>query len=152
MTRLRPPFSYRDDPRVPAFADDHPIIIYDGNCRLCSGFVRFTLRHDPRGEFRFIAAQSLLGQALYRHYELDPADYETNILLEHGRPWLKSEGSIRMFQRLGMPWSLIAIGRLLPLGVRDRLYETVARNRLRWFGVRKACFLLEPGQEDRFLG
>jgi predicted DCC family thiol-disulfide oxidoreductase YuxK len=151
MRRLSQQFSYRDDPLVPAFADDHPILIYDGNCRMCSGFVRFALRHDRHGQLRFIAAQSALGQALYRHYELDPVEYETNILLEDGRPWLKSEGSIRIFQRLGLPWSLMAIGRLLPLAVRDRLYETVARNRLRWFGVRKTCFLLEPGQEERFL-
>jgi len=152
MSCLRRQFSYRNDPLVPVFADDHPILIYDGNCRMCSGFVRFVLRHDRYGRFRFIAAQSALGQSLYRHYELDPVEYETNILLEDGWPWLKSEGSIRIFHRLGLPWSLIAIGRLLPLAIRDHLYEIVARNRLRWFGVRKACFLLEPGQEERFLG
>jgi predicted DCC family thiol-disulfide oxidoreductase YuxK len=151
MSRSLQPFSYRDDSHVPFFDDARPIMVYDGNCRLCSGFVRFCLRHDRQARLRFIAAQSALGQSLYRHYQLDPVDYKTNILLEHGRPWLKSEGSIRIFQYLGLPWSLVAIGRVLPLPVRDRLYETIARNRVRWFGARKVCFLLEPGQEDRFL-
>jgi hypothetical protein len=58
------PFSYRDNPAVPVFPDDHPIIIYDGKCRMCSGFVRFILRHDKRDCFRFIAVQSPLGTAL----------------------------------------------------------------------------------------
>jgi predicted DCC family thiol-disulfide oxidoreductase YuxK len=145
------PFSYRTDPAVRAFPDDCPIIIYDGKCRLCSGFVQFVLRHDRRDCFRFIAAQSPLGTALYRHFGLDHVNYETNILLEQGRPWLKSEGSIRMFERLGLPWSLLAIGRLLPLQLRDRLYETIARNRLRWFGVRQTCFLPDDGRADKFL-
>jgi predicted DCC family thiol-disulfide oxidoreductase YuxK len=148
----RDPYSYRSDPAVAAFPDDRPIIIYDGKCRMCSGFVRFILKHDTRNCFCFIAAQSQLGAALYRHYGLDAVNYETNILLENGRPWLKSEGSIRMFQHLGLPWSLLAVGRLLPRVIRDRLYELIARNRLRWFGVRQACYLLEPGQESRFLG
>jgi predicted DCC family thiol-disulfide oxidoreductase YuxK len=152
MIRVTEPFSYRGDSAVPTFPDDHPIIIYDGKCRLCSGFVRFVLRHDSSDCFRFIAAQSPLGTALYRHYDLDQVDYETNILLEQGRPWFKSEGSIRMFERLGFPWSLLAIGRLLPLAIRDRLYDTVARNRLRWFGVHETCFLLDLNEADKFLG
>jgi predicted DCC family thiol-disulfide oxidoreductase YuxK len=152
MTRLPKAFSYRDDASVAAFPDDRPILIYDGKCRLCSGFVRFVLRHDLRDRFRFIAAQSALGAALYRHYDLDSGDYETNILLEAGRPWFKSESSIRVFEQLGLPWSLAALGRIVPLAVRDRLYEIIARNRLRWFGVRTLCFLLDPGQEHKFLG
>jgi predicted DCC family thiol-disulfide oxidoreductase YuxK len=146
------PFSYRGDPSVPAFPDDRPILIYDGKCRLCSGFVRFVLLRDRRDVFRFIAAQAPLGAALYRHYDLDSVDYETNILLDEGRPWFKSESSIRVFERLGLPWSLMAAGRILPLATRDRLYEVIARNRLRWFGARNACFLLDPGQEKKFLG
>jgi predicted DCC family thiol-disulfide oxidoreductase YuxK len=116
---------------------------------LCVCSIRAAAR--PRQPI-FIAAQSALGAALYQHYDLDSVNYETNILLEQGRPWLKSESSIRILERLGLPWSLVAAGRILPLTLRDRLYELIARNRLRWFGVRNVCFLLDPGQEHKFLG
>lgn len=152
MNSITKPFSYRDDPSVPKFPDDRPIIIYDGNCRLCSRGVRFVLRHDRHDRFRFIAAQSPLGAALYRHYGLDPVNYETNIMLDEGSSWFRSECSIRMFQGLGFPWSLLVIARLLPLWLRDCVYNTLARNRLRWFGVRKACFLRDPDQAGKFLG
>ena len=73
-----PPHSYRHDPSVSPFADDKPIIIFDGYCALCSGWASFVLRHDHTGAHRLLSAQSPLGRALYVHYGLDPQDYETN--------------------------------------------------------------------------
>lgn len=147
----REPFSYRTDPAVPPFPDDQPIVIFDGKCVLCSGFARLILRADRARRFRLLAAQAPIGTALYRHYGLDPVDFETNILLENGRAWFKSEASIRIFERLALPWPLMAIGRLLPLPIRDRLYEIIARNRLRWFGARATCYLPNPVDADRFV-
>jgi predicted DCC family thiol-disulfide oxidoreductase YuxK len=148
----REAFSYRLDPTVPSFPDDRPILIFDGKCVLCSSFAQFILDKDARRQFRLMAAQTPLGNALYRHYRLDPTDYQTNILIEDGRAWLKSEGSIRIFERLGFPWSMVSsIARLLPRAARDWLYEIVARNRLRWFGVHETCFLPRAADTDRFL-
>ena len=144
-------FSYRHDPSVPPFPDDRPIFIFDGHCVLCSSFARFILRHDRRHLFRLMAAQTPLGAALYRHCGLDPVDYKTNILIEDGRIWLKSESSIRVFERLGFPWSLATVARIVPMPLLDRLYAIVARNRLRWFGRRSACYLPDPSDADRFI-
>jgi predicted DCC family thiol-disulfide oxidoreductase YuxK len=148
----RVPFSFRDDPAVPAFPDDRPIIIFDGKCALCSGFARFILWADRKRRFRFLAAQTPIGVALYRHYGLDPVNYTTNILLADGRVWFKSAASLRIFQLLGVPWMLLSVGWLLPRRLRDGLYDIVARNRLRWFGVRETCYLPDRAQADRFLG
>lgn len=148
----REPYSWRDDATVPPFPDDRPILIFDGHCVLCSSFAQFILRHDRRRRFRLLAAQTPLGVALYRHFGLDPVDYDTNILIEEGRAWQKSESSIRVFERLGFPWSLMTASRVLPRPVRDRLYGTIARNRLRWFGTRATCYLPDPSEADRFLG
>jgi predicted DCC family thiol-disulfide oxidoreductase YuxK len=148
---MRPPYSYRHDAAVPDFPDDKPIIIFDGCCALCSGWAAFVLRHDPAGKYRLLSAQSALGRALYVHYGLDPENYETNILLADGVAWFKSEGSIRMAEGLGFPWRLAAVFRVLPMAWRDRLYETVARNRLRWFGKRATCYLPDPKYAGRFL-
>jgi predicted DCC family thiol-disulfide oxidoreductase YuxK len=144
-------FSYREDSSVPHFPDDRPIIIFDGHCILCSRFARFILRHDRRAVLRLMAAQTPLGQAIYRHYNLDPVNYESNILLENGHAWFKSAGTIRMFAHLGFPWSLVKVLRLVPRGMLDRLYEVIARNRLRWFGSQSICFVADPAHRDRFL-
>jgi predicted DCC family thiol-disulfide oxidoreductase YuxK len=147
----RSPYSYRSDGAVPSFSDDHPIIVFDGYCALCSGWAQLVLRHDSAENFRLLPAQSPLGRALYVHYGLHPEDYETNILIENGVAWFKSEGSIRMAEGLGVPWSLAAAFRILPVGWRDRLYEFIARNRLRFFGKRESCYMPDVQHRHRFL-
>jgi predicted DCC family thiol-disulfide oxidoreductase YuxK len=145
-------YSYREDPAVPDFPDDRPIVIFDGHCVLCSGFARFFLKHDKRATFRLMAGQSPLGQAIYRHLGLDPTNFETNILLYQGRAWYKSHGTIKIFQLLGFPWSASILLKAIPRPLLDSLYSLVARNRLKWFGRRDQCFLPDPAQRDRFLG
>jgi predicted DCC family thiol-disulfide oxidoreductase YuxK len=39
----------------------------------------------------------------------------------------------------------------MPAAFRDRLYQIVARNRLRWFSRRDQCLISAPRYEDRFL-
>lgn len=145
-------YSYRQDRAVPAFADDKPLIVFDGECVFCSAWVQFALKHDKAERYRFLAAQTPLGEALYRHYGLDERDYETNILVENGRAFFKSDGSIRMVAGLGAPWSAVRVFRLLPRKLADRLYEFVARNRLRIAGRRATCYVPTPEQRGRFLG
>ncbi|MGZ2430449.1 thiol-disulfide oxidoreductase DCC family protein [Rhizobium redzepovicii] len=148
MTRAA--YSYRSDADVPDFADDQPLIVFDGECVFCSGWVKFALKHDRQRRYRFLAAQTPLGAALYRHYGLNERDYETNILIEHGRAFFKSDGSIRMVAGLGFPYSLVRIFRLLPRRVADALYEFIARNRLKIAG-RQSCMVPTAEQRSRFI-
>ena len=146
------PYSYRGDPAVPAFADDRPIIVFDGHCVFCSTWARIVLRFDRRGLFRLLPAQTALGMALYRHYGLDPENYETNILIENGVARFKADGSIRMAQLLGFPWSLALVFRALSLPVANWLYGLVARNRFRIFGRSDVCYIPDAAYADRVLG
>ena len=109
------------------------------------------MKHDRQQRFRLLPAQTDLGRAVYIHYGLDPQDYETNILIADGLAWFKSEGSIRMAEQLGFPWSMAKIFRVMPARLRDSLYQCVARNRLRVFGRRGVCYRGEAGYEERFL-
>jgi predicted DCC family thiol-disulfide oxidoreductase YuxK len=148
----RLPYEYRTDPAVPRFADDHAIIVFDGRCVLCSSFAQFILKEDRHARFRLLAAQSDLGSALYRHFGLDPVNYDTYVLLQDGKAFFRSEASMRILEGLGGAWSLLAkTARLVPAPLRDSFYNVIARNRLRWFGTRAQCFMPGPSQADRFL-
>lgn len=148
---LMTPYSYRADPAVPQFPDDKPIIVFDGECVFCSGWVKFALKADTRRRYRFMTAQCELGAALYRHYGLDARDYETNILIEDGVAHFRSRGSIKMVAGLGFPWSLAKALSVIPTSIADRLYEFVARNRFRIAGRKSYCYLPSPQDRARFI-
>jgi predicted DCC family thiol-disulfide oxidoreductase YuxK len=145
------PYSYRDDPSVPRFPDDKGLIVFDGVCVLCTGFARFVLTRDRDFAFRLTTAQSPLGQALFRHYGLDTETYETNLVVIDGRAHAKLETVVAVAQRLGGPWRLLWILRLLPRPMANWLYDGVAQNRYRLFGRTDTCMLPPPEWRARFL-
>lgn len=143
--------SYRSDPGVPDFPDDKPLLFFDGTCVLCSSFAQYVIRSDPHKRIRLCTAQSALGQALYRHYGLDPTDFETNLLVAAGRPFCKSEAFIETMTILGGWRSAARLLRLCPLRLRDMVYDPIAANRYRLFGQRLGCYVPGPAEKDRFL-
>ena len=145
------PYSYRSDTQVPPFPDDKPIIVFDGHCVLCSGWANFVLRNDKNKTYRLLAAQSPIGQALYRHYGLGGDDYQSNLLIQDGTVFIKFDGTMRMFRGLGWPWRAVALLSTLPPAWCDWLYDGLARNRLRWFGRQDSCYLPAPEDRDRFI-
>tara|TARA_R110002051_G_scaffold150131_1_gene222722 strand:+ start:17 stop:469 length:453 start_codon:yes stop_codon:yes gene_type:complete len=148
----RPAFSYRSDPAVPAFADDRPVVVYDGDCPICSRSARLILRHDRRARFRLMAAGSVPGRALYAHYGLNLDDRPTMILLQDGRAWLRSEAVLRIAAGLGGAFGLLTVFRLAPAGLRDRVYDVVARNRMR-VGLGGGVSVVSPAvSPDRIVG
>ena len=67
------------------------------------------------------------------------------------RVFIRSEAVLRLGHYLGFPWRAVALARVMPRGLRDRLYDWVARRRRSWFQNAPACV---PGaeQRDRMLG
>jgi predicted DCC family thiol-disulfide oxidoreductase YuxK len=146
-----PPYSYRSDPAVPAFADDKALVVFDGVCVLCSGFARFILKRDRGFAFRLTTAQSPLGQALFRHYGLDTETLETNLVLIDGRACAKLDTVAAVGECLGGVWGLLSGLRAIPRPIGDWLYDRVARNRYRLFGRHDRCMIPEPQWRERFI-
>ncbi len=131
--------------------DSAPVIVFDGVCTLCSRWVRFLLRFDRRGRYRFAAMQGAHGRRLLATHGLDPDDPLSFLLVEQGRAHTDTDAIVRVLTGLGGVWRLAALARLLPRALRDRAYRWLARNRYRWFGRHDACYLPTPAQAARFL-
>jgi predicted DCC family thiol-disulfide oxidoreductase YuxK len=141
----RAPFSYRDDPAVPAFDDRGPVAFMDGECALCTTGARLVARLDRKGEFRICPTQTALGRAVLAHYHLDPDDPASWLYLVDGAAYGSLDGIIRAGRRLGGVGHLLVALRLLPPPLQNWLYARVARNRIRWFG--RATMCERPGPE-----
>jgi predicted DCC family thiol-disulfide oxidoreductase YuxK len=147
----RAPYSYRADPSVPPFPDDGALLVFDGVCVLCSGSAKFILKRDSARRFRFATAQSLLGQALFRHYGLDAQTFETNLVLFEGRAHGKLDTVILAGALLGGVWRALTLLRALPRPLGDWLYDRVAQNRYRLFGRTDTCMMPPPEWRERFI-
>lgn len=128
-----------------------PLIVFDGDCVMCSAQAQFVLRYDRAGHFRLTTAQGPLGQELYRRLGLPTGDFETMLLVKNGRVLSHSDAAIGIAAGLGWPWRAGLIAKLIPRVLRDKLYRLVARNRYRWFGKRETCWRPTPDVADRIL-
>lgn len=144
------PYSYRDNPDVPAFDDSRPLFIFDHVCVLCSGGVSFIMKHDTAGKIAFTSAQGPLGDALARHFGIDWDD--SYIFVHNGRAHIRSDGYFEVARALGGWWRAALVFRIIPRALRDFVYDMIARNRYRWFGkTAQACQLLTPEQRRRLI-
>lgn len=127
------------------------LVLFDGVCNFCNGWVRFLIRHDPAKRFRFAPLQSAAGQAALRRLGL-PADALTTIVVIEGeRAYTKSSAALALARRLGGLWPLVGMFRLVPAPLRDAVYDVIARYRYRWFGRQAECLVPTPDVRDRFL-
>lgn len=131
--------------------DDAPIVLFDGVCNLCAGFVQFIVPRDPNGEFHFASLQSEVGQQLLADHGLADHDLDSIVLLEGDDAYVKSAAVIRIADLLGGVYTLARPLGYLPRRLRDRGYDVVAANRYRIFGKKEQCMLPTGDVRARFL-
>jgi len=126
------------------------IVVFDGVCNFCLRSVRFILEHDVHGRLRFAPLQSSIGRQLLERNGIDPSDAQTFLLVDGNDVYVRSDAALEIARDLGT-WRWLRIFRVLPRGLRDRMYAVLAKNRYRWFGRRDACFVPTPEQRARFI-
>ena len=141
-----------DDPPASVDVDthDHPVILFDGVCNLCNGAVRFVVRFDAAGTFRFAPLQSAAGRALLDRHGLGEEAFDSVVLIENGIAYRKSDAALRIARRLDGPWPLAYPLAVLPRRVRDAAYDAVADRRYRLFGRSDECRIPPPELRERF--
>ncbi|HEV2984313.1 MAG TPA: thiol-disulfide oxidoreductase DCC family protein [Vicinamibacterales bacterium] len=125
------------------------VLLFDGVCTLCNGFVQFVIQRDPAGRFQFATLQS---DAARRLLQAAPQPLpDTLVLVENGRVFLRSTAALRVARGLKFPWPLAFVLVVVPRPLRDWVYDILARNRYRWFGRRDVCMVPTPELRARFL-
>ncbi len=131
------------------------LVLFDGVCGLCDRTVRFLLRRDRHARLRFAPLQGETAARLLR--ELGIADdLQTLVFVRDAgtpdvRVDVRSTGVLEILRVVGGPWRWLAALRVLPPGLRDSVYDWVARHRYRWFGRFATCPLPPAETRDRFL-
>ncbi len=126
------------------------IILFDGICNLCNGFVNFIIDRDSDAVFRFASLQSDFGQKIVSQNTALLKNTDSVILITNDGLLTKSDAAIEILSQLkGFRWCRIL--KIFPLGLRNYFYDLIARNRYRWFGKRDSCRIPTPDLVSRFL-
>ena len=127
------------------------VVVFDGQCLLCNGWVQFLLRHDRSQRIRFASIQSAVGQQLLARAGLQVEGLQTLLVIDGERSWQHTAAILRVLHALGWPWRLAGVARLIPAPLRDAMYRVIARNRYQWFGKSEQCLMPDPAVAMRFL-
>ena len=127
------------------------IVVFDAQCLLCNGWVRFLLQHDRAGRIRFASMQGVTGRQLLADAGLSVQGLQTLLVVDGARSWQHTAAILRVLHALGWPWRLAWVGWLVPAPLRDALYRWVARNRYRIWGRSESCMLPTPETAAGFL-
>jgi predicted DCC family thiol-disulfide oxidoreductase YuxK len=142
-----PSWVARDDP---AASEE---LFYDGHCGLCQHAVRFVIAEDTGGTaFRFAPLQGETFQRMVTREERKTLPDSVVVMTADGRSLARSEAFLHIFRRLGGFWKVLAIVlSIVPRGLRDFVYDFVARIRFRIFGRREdLCPVMPPELRVRF--
>lgn len=134
------------------FPEGKKIVLFDGVCNLCNGFVQTIIKHDKKDIYRFASLQSDYGQQVQKYLGLNYDHIKSVVLYEPGVAYFhKSEAALRIIRSFGGAYSLIWIFRIFPNFISNAVYDFVALNRYRWFGKKDSCMIPTPELKAKFL-
>lgn len=124
------------------------MLFYDGHCGLCHRAVKFVLKNDKTGKaFRFAPLQGETFSALVPAGARESLPDSIIVRTAHGVLLVRSAAFIHILRRLGGGWRVLAaILAVVPRGLRDAVYDFVARVRYRIFGRRDDLCPIVPAE------
>lgn len=103
------------------------IILFDGNCLICNGFVRWIIKKDKNKIFLFGRLESDFGKKLISDNKLDP-NLDSVLFFNKGKVFIKSTAALNSIALL--PYlSFVKVLFIFPLFLRDWVYDFIAKNR-----------------------
>lgn len=131
--------------------NQQPIILFDGVCNFCNSAVNFTIKRNTKANIMFTPIQSDAGKKLMKQYNLPLNDMQSFIYIENGKAYTRSTAALKVCRHLRGLWPLCYSFIIVPKFIRDGVYNWIAKNRYKWFGLRQECMIPTPEVKTRFL-
>jgi predicted DCC family thiol-disulfide oxidoreductase YuxK len=123
-------------------------LFYDGHCGLCHRAVKFVMKHDRGGRaFRFAPLQGETFLARVAAERRGGLPDSVVVLTRDGELLVRSASFLHILRRLGGGWGVsAAVLSAVPRGLRDFVYDCIARIRYRLFGRRDDLCPIVPAE------
>jgi len=125
---------------LPAKARHRLLLAYDGECLMCSGFIRLLAGEDRERVISLTTLQSEAGDGMRKR--AGEASLGSMVVERDGEVFSKSSAFLILLSALGGHWRALSIlGFAIPKRLRDCAYLFVAKRRYQWFGRKTSCDL-----------
>ena len=115
------------------------ILLFDGVCNLCDSLVGFVIRHDMSKTILFSSLQSDTGKSLLSAYGLPAGYIKSVVYIKENKYFTRSSAVLNILKDIGGGWSLFYGLIIVPVFMRDFLYNVIAGSRYRIFGKKVSC-------------
>lgn len=128
------------------------LILFDGLCNLCNTSVQFIIEKDKNNAFLFAALQSNTGIEIIKTFGINTQNSDSVILYSTGNGVsYKSTAALEIASQLNFLLNLLSFFMIIPPFIRDWIYDYIAKNRYKWYGKKKSCWIPTPELLNKFL-
>ncbi|KAA0210032.1 MAG: thiol-disulfide oxidoreductase DCC family protein [Ignavibacteriaceae bacterium] len=131
--------------------NEKKLILFDGVCNLCNSSVNFIIDRDKKDVFRFASLQSEKGRTVIKQFSLPEGEYDSFLLLEKGKLYMRSTAALRVAKHLSGLWTILYVFIVVPKFIRDFIYNLIAKKRYKWFGKTETCRIPTPELKAKFI-
>jgi len=130
------------------------LVLFDGECAFCTGWVMFLVHRDHHARLRFAPLQGSTARGILARHGFAEPPLRSMILIEDADTATetltrKSEAALRTFAKLGGAWRAARWLQVFPRALRDAVYDFIAARRHRL--SRSTCELPDTRVRARFL-
>jgi predicted DCC family thiol-disulfide oxidoreductase YuxK len=127
------------------------IILFDGDCNLCSRSVQYIIQYDKNDKFRFASLQSNIGKKIINHLGIDNKKVDSIILYQPNKAYYIKAEAIKLIIKNFSSWHSI-LYLFIPSGIfGSTIYNYIAKYRYKWFGKNDVCLLPAKQLKCKFL-
>tara|TARA_R110002050_G_scaffold102774_1_gene211620 strand:+ start:63773 stop:64180 length:408 start_codon:yes stop_codon:yes gene_type:complete len=126
------------------------IILFDGVCGLCNMWVDWVIKKDTHRVFKYSPIQGQFAKQLQLESSLINHP-QSIIYLNKDKTLVKSKAALHIAKELPFPWKLLFIFSIIPVFLRDPIYDYIAKNRYAWFGKSESCRIPTSQEKNLFI-
>jgi len=122
------------------------VVLFDGVCGLCNKSINILIRLDKNNILKYTSLQGEFVKTL----EVEPG-IDSIIFYEDSRLYYRSTAILKILRSLGGIWVFTDIFYLIPVKLRDFIYDIIAKYRYHIFGKMESCRMPKEEERDLFI-
>ena len=130
--------------------ENSKVILFDGVCNLCNNSVKFIIKNDKRNIFKFAPLQSEYGINVQNRHHINTNEINSIILVDGDKIFTRSTAALVIAKDLRAPYFIFYIFIIIPVFIRNFIYDLIAKNRYKWFGKMESCMVPSNELKNKF--